>query len=79
MIIMRSAVPALVAHALVPFRTHSLPSFVACARSDAASDPASASDSANPASSSPRAMGFSHRSFCAAVPCFTSIVVGIAL
>src|SRR5207253_2152440 len=79
MIIMRSAVPAFVAHALVPFSTQSFPSFVACDRSDAASEPASASDSANPASSSPRAIGFSQRSFCAGVLCFTSIVVGIAL
>src|SRR6266550_1768733 len=79
MIIIRSAVPAFVAHALVPFSTQSLPSLVACARSAAASDPASASDSAKPASSSPRAIGLSQRSFCAAVPCFTSIVVGIAL
>src|SRR2546426_6809479 len=37
------------------------------------------SDSANPASSSPRAIGFSQRSFCATVPCFTSMVVGMAL
>src|SRR6266566_7362853 len=79
MIIMRSAVPAFVAHALVPFSTQSFPSFAACDRSDAASEPASASDSANPASSSPRAIGFSQRSFWAGVPCFTSIVVGIAL
>src|SRR5438093_215041 len=79
MIIMRSAVPAFVAHALVPFSTQSFASFVACARSDAASEPASASESANPARSSPRAIGFSQRSFCAGVPCFTSIVVGIAL
>src|SRR6266478_1262249 len=79
MIIMRSAVPAFVAHALVPFSTQSFPSFAACDRSDAASEPASASESANPASSSPRAIGFSQRSFCAGVPCFTSIVVGIAL
>src|SRR6266852_3000763 len=79
MIIMRSAVPAFVAHALVPFSTQSFPSFVACDRSDAASEPASASESANPASSPPRAIGFSQRSFCAGVPCFTSIVVGIAL
>src|SRR5881296_3300672 len=79
MIIMRSAVPAFVAHALVPFSTQSFPSFVACDRSDAASEPASASESANPASSSPRAIGFSQRSFCSGVPCFTSIVVGIAL
>src|SRR6266446_1503651 len=79
MIIMRSAVPAFVAHALVPFSTQSFPSLVACDRSDAASEPASASDSANPASSSPRAIGFSQRSFWAGVPCFTSIVVGIAL
>src|SRR6267143_4877905 len=79
MIIIRSAVPAFVAHALVPFNTQSLPSFAACARREAASDPASASDSAKPASSSPRAIGFSQRFFCAAVPCFTSMVVGMAL
>src|SRR6266436_1928262 len=79
MIIIRSAVPEFVAHALAPFNTQSLPSFVACAASDAASEPASASDSAKPASSSPRAIGFSQRSFCSGVPCFTSIVVGIAL
>src|SRR5207249_6965884 len=79
MIIMRSAVPAFVAHALVPFSTQSFPCLVACARSDAASEPASASESAKPASSSPRAIGFSQRSFWAGVPCFTSIVVGIAL
>src|SRR6267143_23298 len=79
MIIIRSAVPAFVAHAFVPFNTQSLPSFTACARSDAASEPASASESANPASNSPRAIGFNQRSFCSGVPCFTSIVVGIAL
>src|SRR6266436_2819586 len=79
MIIIRSAVPEFVAHALAPFNTQSLPSFVACAASDAASEPASASDSAKPASSSPRAIGFSQRSFCSGVACFTSIVVGIAL
>src|SRR6266480_785454 len=55
------------------------PSFVACDRNEAASEPDSASDSANPASSSPRAIGFSQRSFCSGVPCLTSIVVGIAL
>src|SRR6267142_6104 len=79
MIIIRSAVPAFVAHAFVPFSTQSLPSFTACARSDAASEPASASESANPASNSPRAMALSQRCFCSGVPCFTSIVVGIAL
>src|SRR5438874_3348983 len=79
MIIMRSAVPAFVAHALVPFSTHSFPSLTACDRNDAASEPASASDNAKPASSSPRAIGFSQRSFCAGVPCFTSMVVGMAL
>src|SRR6266568_5996533 len=79
MIIIRSAVPALVAHAFVPFSTQCLPSRVACDRSDAASEPDSASESANPASSSPRAIGFSQRSLCSGVPCFTSIVVGIAL
>src|SRR5882672_6869273 len=79
MIVIRSAVPAFVAHAFVPFSTHSLPSFTACARSDAASEPASASESANPASNSPRAMALSQRCFCSGVPCFTSIVVGIAL
>src|SRR3989441_5166977 len=79
MIIMRSAVPAFVAHAFVPFSTQSLPSFVACDRSDAGSEPASASDNAKPASNSPRAIGLSQRSFCSGVPCLTSIVVGIAL
>src|SRR3989442_8941483 len=79
MIIMRSAVPAFVAHAFVPFRTQCFPSFAACDRSDAASEPASASDNAKPASNSPRAIGLSQRSFCSGVPCLTSIVVGIAL
>src|SRR3989442_3367531 len=79
MIIMRSAFPAFVAQALAPFSTQCFPSFVACDRSDAASEPASASESANPASNSPRAIGFSQRSRCSGVPCFTSIVVGIAL
>src|SRR6266704_1479452 len=79
MTIIRAAVPALVAHAFVPFSTQCLPSRVACDRSDAASEPDSASESANPASSSPRAIGFSQRSLCSGVPCFTSIVVGIAL
>ena len=76
---MRSAVPAFVAQAFEPLSTQSLPSFSACARNEAASEPASASDSANPASSSPRAIGLSHRSRCSGVPCLTSIVVGIAL
>src|SRR3989475_3267915 len=79
MIIMRSAVPAFVAHAFVPLRTQRFPSFAACDRSDAASEPASASDNAKPASNSPRAIGLSQRSFCSGVPCLTSIVVGIAL
>src|SRR5213593_171495 len=79
MIIMRSAVPAFVAQALAPFSTQCFPSLIACDRSDAASEPASASESAKPASNSPRAIGFSQRSFCSGVPCFTSIVVGIAL
>src|SRR5437773_2223628 len=79
MIIMRSAFPAFVAHAFVPFSTQCFPSLVACDRNEAASEPDSASDSANPASSSPRAIGFSQRSFCSGVPCLTSIVVGIAL
>src|SRR6267143_851903 len=67
MIIIRSAVPAFVAHAFVPFSTQSLPSFTACARNDAASEPASASESANPASNSPRAMALSQRCFCSSV------------
>src|SRR5258705_122312 len=79
MIIIKSAVPAFDAQALEPVRIHSSPLLTAWARNDAGSDPASASDSANPASSSPRAMGRSQRSFCAAVPCLTSIVIGIAL
>src|SRR6266550_872082 len=41
MIIMRSAVPEFVAHALAPLSTQSFPSFVACAASDAASERAS--------------------------------------
>src|SRR5436190_1311208 len=72
MIIMRSAVPAFVAHALAPFSTQSLPSFVACARNDAASEPASGSERAKPARISPRAIGFSQRSFCSGVPCSTT-------
>src|SRR5436190_17217059 len=80
MIIIRSAVPPLVAHALRPFSTQPPPdpSRTACACIDAGSEPASGSESANPTSSSPRASGFSQRSFCAGVPCLTSIVVGIA-
>src|ERR1043166_1922952 len=68
MIIMRSAVPAFVAHALAPFSTQSLPSFVACDCNDAASEPDSGSDSAKPARISPRAIGLSQRSFCSGVP-----------
>src|SRR6266545_7722370 len=79
MIIIRSAVPAFVAQAFEPLSTQWPPSRIACDLSDAASDPASASDRANPASNSPRAIGFSQRSLCSGVPCFTSIVVGIAL
>src|SRR6266516_4178601 len=79
MIIMRSAFPAFVAHAFVPFSAQCFPSLVACDRNDAASEPDSASDSAKPARSSPRAIGLSQRSFCSGVPCLTSIVVGIAL
>ena len=78
MIIIRSAVPPLVAHALRPFKTQPDASRTACACIDAGSDPASGSESANPTSSSPRASGRSQRSFCAGEPCFTSIVVGIA-
>ena len=63
MIIIRSAVPALDAHALEPESTHSFPSRTPWARSDAASEPASASERAKPARISPRAMGRSHRSF----------------
>src|SRR5882724_3758460 len=79
MIIMRSAVPAFVAQAFEPLSTQWPPSRIACDLSDAASDPASASESAKPASNSPRAIGFNQRSFCSGVPCLTSIVVGIAL
>ena len=65
--IMRSAVPPLVAHAFMPFSTQPSPepSRTAWARIPAGSDPASGSDSAKPASSSPRASGLSQRSCCA--------------
>ena len=79
MIIIRSAVAPLVAHALAPDSTHWSPSRTARAESEAASEPDSASDSAKPASSSPRAIGLSQRSFWAGLPCRTSIVVGMAL
>jgi hypothetical protein len=71
--------PPLVIHALVPFSTQPPSTRRACAVSDAASEPASASESAKPPSSSPRAIGFSQRSFCASVPCARIICVGSEL
>ena len=79
MIIITSAVPPFVAHALAPDSTQSAPSRTAWAQSEAASEPDPGSESANPASSSPRAIGLSQRSFWGGLPCRTSIVVGIAL
>ncbi len=73
------AVSPLVTHALVPFSTQASPSSVAVARSPAASEPLSASDSENAASTSPRAIGRSHRSFCASVPWARSIDTGSEL
>ena len=58
-----SASLPLVTHALVPLITQQSPSRTACDVSDAASDPASGSDSANAPSSSPRAIGARKRSF----------------
>ena len=58
----------LVTHAFVPLSTQSSPSRTACVRSDAASDPASGSDSANAPSISPRAIGLRNRSFCSSLP-----------
>src|SRR5437667_1927866 len=69
MTIITSAVPPLVAHALVPDSTHWSPARSARAESDAASEPDSGSESAKPASSSPRAIGLSQRSFWRALPC----------
>ena len=51
-------------HALVPLSTQSSPSRTACVRSDAASEPASGSESANAPSISPRAIGCRKRSLC---------------
>src|SRR2546428_7890756 len=68
MTIITSAVPPLVAHALVPDSTHWSPARSARAESDAASEPDSGSESAKPASSSPRAIGLSQRSFWRGVP-----------
>ena len=61
---MTSPLVPLDTHALVPFRIQSSPSRTACVRSDAASEPASGSDSANAPSNSPRAIGLRKRSFC---------------
>ena len=76
---MTSAVPPLLIHALAPFSTHPSPLRTARARSPAASEPASASESAKAPSSSPRAIGLSQRSCCAALPCRSSICVGSEL
>jgi len=66
--IMTSAVPPLVAQAFVPDSTQRSPSRTARVHSAAASEPDSGSDSAKPASISPRAIDFNQRSFCAALP-----------
>ena len=66
-------------HAFVPVSTQSSPSGTAWQRSAAASLPASGSERANAPSSSPRAIGRSHRSFCASVPQRNSICVGSEL
>ena len=55
------------------------PAGTACARRLAASEPDSDSESANAPSSSPRAIGFSQRSFCASEPFRSSICVGSEL
>src|SRR2546430_17710174 len=67
MTIITSAVPPLVAHAFVPDSTHWSPAKSARAESDAASEPDSGSERAKPASSSPRAIGLSQRSFSPAL------------
>jgi len=76
---MRSAVPPFVAQAFAPDSTQRSPSRTARVRSAAASEPDSGSDSAKPASASPRAIALSQRFFCAALPWRASIVVGMAL
>src|ERR1043166_8852775 len=63
-------------HALVPFRTQWSPWRTACVRSDAASEPASGSDSANAPSNSPRAIGRRYFCFCCSVPQRRIIWVG---
>ncbi len=78
MIIITSAVAPLVAHALVPFSTQPSPARTACERIPAGSEPASGSESAKAASTSPRAMGRSQRAFCASVPWRISMVAGMA-
>ena len=74
-----SASLPLVTHAFVPFSTQQSPSRTACEVSDAASDPASGSESANAPSISPRAIGARKRSFCSSVPQRRSICVGSEL
>ena len=58
---MTSPLVPLDTHALVPLKIQSSPSRTACVRSDAASEPASGSESANAPSISPRASGLSQR------------------
>jgi hypothetical protein len=71
--------PPLVTHALAPFSTHPPSALRACALMPAASEPESGSESEKAPSDSPRAMGFSQRSFCPGVPCARIICVGSEL
>ena len=71
--------PPLVTQAFAPFSTQPPSVRTACALRLAASEPASASLSANAPSSSPRASGFSQRCFCASLPQRSSICVGSEL
>ena len=60
-------------HALVPFNTQPSPSRTAWHVSDAASEPASGSESANTPRRSPRAIGLRYRVFCSSLPQRNSI------
>ena len=79
MAMMTSALLPFVTHALVPLSTQSSPSRTACVRSDAASEPASGSESAKAPSNSPRAIGRRNFCFCASVPQRRIICVGSEL
>jgi hypothetical protein len=66
--IARSAIPPFVIHIFVPEITHPSPSRRAVVRIRPGSEPWSASVNPKQPTTSPRAIGGSHRSFCSSVP-----------